>query len=121
MFGNDIINLKLNMTEFKEEVFLGPLSESNGLVVNLSPGTAKYFILVFQKWIMSINECSDTRMDPLAARILCGCYIAWLVRDNPSILPQVNNGICTDGRPFESIPLEDFSCCKTIKLILFDT
>ncbi|XP_046656899.1 uncharacterized protein LOC124349979 [Daphnia pulicaria] len=83
MFGNDIINLKLNMTEFKEEVFLGPLSESNGLVVNLSP----------------------------AARILCGCYIAWLVRDNPSILPQVNNGICTDGRPFESIPLEDFSCC----------
>ncbi len=121
MFGNDIINLKLNMTEFKEEVFLGPLSESNGLVVNLSPCKAKYFILVFQKRIMSINECSDTRMDPLAARILCGCYIAWLVRDNPSILPQVNNGICTDGRPFESIPLEDFSCCKTIKLILFDT
>ncbi len=42
MFGNDIINLKLNMTEFKEDVFLDRLSESN-VVVNLSPGKAKSF------------------------------------------------------------------------------
>jgi hypothetical protein len=51
MFGNDVINLKLNMTEFKEEVFLGPLTASNGLIINLSPGIyntsplANYYIL----------------------------------------------------------------------------
>lgn len=42
MFGNDVINLKLNMTEFKEEVFLGPLTASNGLIINLSPGIIQY-------------------------------------------------------------------------------
>ena len=37
MFGQDIINLKLNMVEFKERTFFSPLSESD-LIVNLNPG-----------------------------------------------------------------------------------
>jgi hypothetical protein len=44
MFGNDAINLKLNMTEFKEEVFLGPLSESKGLLINLSPSKPYLYV-----------------------------------------------------------------------------
>lgn len=52
----------------------------------------------------------------VGARITCGCSIAWLVRDNPSLLSQVHSGTCADGRPFETYPLEDVSCCKTIKL-----
>ncbi len=49
-----------------------------------------------------------------AVRFVCGCNISWLVRDNPALLDQVNNGTCTDGRPFGSIPAEEVSCCKAI-------
>ncbi|XP_057381609.2 uncharacterized protein LOC130704153 [Daphnia carinata] len=89
MFGQDAINLKLNMTEFREDVFFEQLSQSSGLIINLNS----------------------------AARILCSCYISWLLRDNRSLLNQVKNGFCTDGRSFESIPLEDFACCGSGSLM----
>lgn len=37
MFVQDVINFKLNMTKFSEEVFLAPL-QTNGLTINLNPG-----------------------------------------------------------------------------------
>lgn len=89
MFLQDVVNLKLNMTMFAEEVFLDPLLGSSGLTINLNP----------------------------SARITCGCSIAWLVRDNPSLLSQVHSGTCADGRPFETYPLEDVSCCSTEPLM----
>ncbi|XP_046656503.1 uncharacterized protein LOC124349734 isoform X2 [Daphnia pulicaria] len=88
MFVRDTINFQLNMTEFKESVFLEPL-ESNRLTINLNP-TSKF---------------------------ACGCNISWLIRDNPALLFQVNNGTCTDGRPFQSVPLEEVSCCPTDSLL----
>ncbi|XP_057381228.1 uncharacterized protein LOC130703791 [Daphnia carinata] len=89
MFVQDVVNLKLNMTMFAEEVFLDPLLQSSGLTINLNPN----------------------------ARIMCGCSIAWLIRDNPSLLSQIHNGNCADGRPFETYPLEDVSCCSTEPLM----
>lgn len=37
MFLQDVVNLKLNMTMFAEEVFLDPLLGSSGLTINLNP------------------------------------------------------------------------------------
>ncbi len=57
----------------------------------------------------------------IASRFACGCSISWLVRDNPTLLNQINNGTCTDGRPFQSIPAEEVSCCNIQLLILHAT
>ncbi|XP_057381227.1 uncharacterized protein LOC130703790 [Daphnia carinata] len=82
MFGYDVLNLKLDMTRFDESVFLGPLLSSN-LIINLN---------------------SDSKF-------LCGCNIAWLVRDNRQLLNRVRNGFCADGTAFESIPEQELSGC----------
>jgi len=88
MFVRDTINFQLNMTEFKESVFLDPL-QTNRLTINLNP----------------------------TSRIACGCNISWLIRDNPALLFQVNNGTCADGRPFQSVPAEEVSCCSNDSLL----
>ncbi|KAI9552808.1 hypothetical protein GHT06_020688 [Daphnia sinensis] len=80
MFGNDILNLKLDMTRFDESVFLGPLQSSN-LIISLNPDS----------------------------KFLYGCNIAWLVRDNRQLLTRVRNGFCADGTAFESIPEQELS------------
>jgi hypothetical protein len=119
MFVQDVINFKLNMTKFSEEVFLVPL-QTNGLTINLNPGKQFRFYTDFIRmcsYFVIVRYCFiDT-----ASRFACGCSISWLVRDNPTLLNQINNGTCTDGRPFQSIPAEEVSCCNIQLLILHAT
>ena len=48
---------------------------------------------------------------------MCGCNISWLIRDDPALLFQVNNGTCSDGRPFQTVPVEEVSCCTEANII----
>jgi hypothetical protein len=52
MFVQDVINFKLNMTKFSEEVFLAPL-QTNGLTINLNPGKQFRFYM----YVVIFSHC----------------------------------------------------------------
>lgn len=106
MFIYDTINFQLNMTEFKESVFLQPL-QSNRLTINLNPSNSGQF-----DWFPHYYFIVMEFLKFVASRFMCGCNISWLIRDDPALLFQVNNGTCSDGRPFQSVPVEEVSCCR---------
>ncbi|KAK4014480.1 hypothetical protein OUZ56_027003 [Daphnia magna] len=86
MFGYDVLKLKLDMTRFDESIFLGPLQSSN-LIISLNPDS----------------------------KFVCGCNIAWLVRNNRQLLTRVRNEFCADGTAFESIPEQELSGCNNTR------
>lgn len=41
----------------------------------------------------------------------CGCGLAWLIRDNPTLIPNVKNGVCGEFFRFEDLNPESYANC----------
>lgn len=41
----------------------------------------------------------------------CGCGLAWLIRDNPTLIPSVKNGVCGGFFKFEDLNPLSFTDC----------
>ncbi|KAI9554641.1 hypothetical protein GHT06_019914 [Daphnia sinensis] len=41
----------------------------------------------------------------------CGCGLAWLIRDNPTLIPNVKNGVCGGFFRFEDLNPESYANC----------
>lgn len=46
-------------------------------------------------------------VDPIA----CDCNIAWLIRDNPQLLPSILGGTCSNSTPFEDLTSDEYLDC----------
>jgi hypothetical protein len=41
----------------------------------------------------------------------CGCGLAWLIRDNPALLPSVQDGVCGGFFRFEDLNPDSYANC----------
>jgi hypothetical protein len=41
----------------------------------------------------------------------CGCGLAWLIRDNPALLPSVQDGVCGGFFSFEDLNPDSYANC----------
>ena len=97
MFGNDVLNLKLNMTEFKEDVFLGPLSESKGLIINLSPGKGRHYLIIFRKLRISVILLTFVADDQLRGFYAAAIFHGWCEIIHFYCLELTTGSALTDG------------------------
>uniref|UniRef100_A0A0P6DHT4 Membrane glycoprotein lig-1 n=1 Tax=Daphnia magna TaxID=35525 RepID=A0A0P6DHT4_9CRUS len=88
-YGKAQVNLENNsLTEFREDVFKTMLEQ----MAAQRPGEGG-------KVIVTGNPFD------------CGCGLAWLIRDNPSLVSHVLNGVCGGFFKFEDLNPESYADC----------
>ncbi|KAI9554620.1 hypothetical protein GHT06_019893 [Daphnia sinensis] len=88
-YGKAQVYLENNgLTEFREDVFKPILEQM-----------AAQFLPEAGKVIVTGNPFD------------CGCGLAWLIRDNPSLVPYVLNGVCGGFFKFEDLNPESYANC----------